>query len=92
MSQVAADYSLSAVKLNKILHQEKVQDKVNNQWLLYSKHQNKGYTKLQTVDVTHSDGSRSVKMNTRWTQKGRLFIYEILTRRGIVPEMDKKIV
>ncbi|MBZ8121434.1 phage antirepressor KilAC domain-containing protein [Bacillus thuringiensis] len=92
VSQVAADYSLSAIKLNKILNQEKVQYKVNNQWLLYSKHQNKGYTKSQTVDVTHSDGSRSVKMNTRWTQKGRLFIHEILTRRGIVPEMDKKIV
>ncbi|MGQ0419532.1 phage antirepressor KilAC domain-containing protein, partial [Bacillus sp. HC-Mk] len=92
VSQVAADYSLSAIKLNKILNQEKVQYKVNNQWLLYSKHQNKGYTKSQTVDVTHSDGSRSVKMNTRWTQKGRLFIHEILSRRGIVPEMDKKIV
>ncbi|ARJ21151.1 DNA-binding protein [Bacillus mycoides] len=92
VSQVAADYSLSAIKLNKILNQEKVQYKVNNQWLLYSKHQNKGYTKSRTVDVTHSDGSRSVKMNTRWTQKGRLFIHEILTRRGIVPEMDKKIV
>ncbi|MED2752660.1 phage antirepressor [Bacillus thuringiensis] len=91
-SQVAADYGLSAVRLNKILNDEKVQYKVNKQWLLYSKHQNKGYTKSQTVDVTHSDGSRSVKMNTRWTQKGRLFIHEILTRRGIIPEMDKEAV
>ncbi|MDR4147901.1 phage antirepressor KilAC domain-containing protein [Bacillus thuringiensis] len=89
VSQVAADYGLSAMKLNKILKDEKVQYKVNNQWLLYSKHQNKGYTKSKTVDVTHSDGSRSVKMNTRWTQKGRLFIHEILTKRGIIPEMDK---
>ncbi|BAR82937.1 prophage antirepressor [Bacillus thuringiensis serovar tolworthi] len=92
VSQVAADYGLSAVRLNKILSDEKVQYKVNKQWLLYSKHQNKGYTKSQTVDVTHSDGSKSVKMNTRWTQKGRLFIHGILSRRGIVPEMDKKIV
>jgi len=90
VSQVAADYGLSAFRLNKILNDEKIQYKVNNQWLLYSKHQNKGYTKSQTVDVTHSDGSRLVKMNTRWTQKGRLFIHEILTRRGIIPEMDKK--
>ncbi|MGH0886498.1 phage antirepressor KilAC domain-containing protein [Bacillus cereus] len=92
VSQVAADYGLSAVRLNKILNDEKVQYKVNKQWLLYSKHQNKGYTKSQTVDVTHSDGSRSVKMNTRWTQKGRLFIHEILTKRGIIPEMDKEAV
>ncbi|MEB4814601.1 DNA-binding protein [Bacillus thuringiensis] len=92
VSQVAADYGLSAMKLNKILKEEKVQYKVNNQWLLYSKHQNKGYTKSQTVDVTHSDGSQSIKMNTRWTQKGRLFIHDILTKRGIIPEMDKEAV
>ncbi|MGG4305971.1 phage antirepressor [Bacillus wiedmannii] len=92
VSQVAADYGLSAMKVNKILKEEKVQYKVNNQWLLYSKHQNKGYTKSQTVDVTHSDGSRSVKMNTRWTQKGRLFIHELLTKRGIIPEMDREAV
>ncbi|PWE71486.1 DNA-binding protein [Bacillus cereus] len=89
VSQIAADYGLSAMKLNKILNDEKVQYKVNNQWLLYSKHQNKGYTKSKTVDVVHTDGSRSVKMNTRWTQKGRLFIHELLTKRGIIPEMDR---
>ncbi|KAB2502346.1 DNA-binding protein [Bacillus cereus] len=92
VSQVAADYGLSAMKLNKILNDEKVQYKVNNQWLLYSKHQNKGYTKSKTVDVVHTDGSRSVKMNTRWTQKGRLFIHELLTKRGIIPEMDREAV
>jgi len=90
VSQVAADYGLSAMRLNKILKEEKIQYKVNDQWLLYSKHQNKGYTKSKTVDVTHSDGSRSVKMNTRWTQKGRIFIHEILTKQGTIPEMDKE--
>lgn len=92
VSQIAADYGLSAVRLNKILKDEKIQYKVNNQWLLYAKHQNKGYTKSQTIDVTHSDGSKSVKMNTRWTQKGRLFIHDMLTKRGIIPEMDKEAV
>ncbi|ANS45840.1 DNA-binding protein [Bacillus thuringiensis] len=92
VSQIAADYGLSAVRLNKILKDEKVQYKVNNQWLLYAKHQNKGYTKSQTIDVTHSDGSKSIKMNTRWTQKGRLFIHDMLTKRGIIPEMDKEAV
>ncbi|AOM13826.1 phage antirepressor KilAC domain-containing protein [Bacillus thuringiensis] len=90
VSQIAADYGLSAVRLNKILKDEKVQYKVNNQWLLYAKHQNKGYTKSQTIDVTHSDGSKSIKMNTRWTQKGRLFIHDMLAKRGIIPEMDKE--
>ncbi len=80
VSQIAADYGLSAVRLNKILRDEKVEYKVNNQWLLYAKHQNKGYTKSQIIDVTHSGGSKSVKMNTRWTQKGRLFIHDMLTK------------
>ncbi|AEA14315.1 MULTISPECIES: phage antirepressor KilAC domain-containing protein [Bacillus] len=92
VSQIAADYGLSAVRLNKILKDEKIQYKVNNQWLLYAKHQNKGYTKSQTIDVTHSDGSKSVKMNTRWTQKGRLFIHDMLTKQGIIPEMDREAV
>jgi phage antirepressor YoqD-like protein len=51
-----------------------------------------GYTKSQTMDVTHSDGSKSVKMNTHWTQKGRLFIHDMLTKRGIIPEMDREAV
>ncbi|MGU3462945.1 phage antirepressor KilAC domain-containing protein [Bacillus sp. D48C] len=92
VSQIAADYGLSAMRLNKILNDEKVQYKVNNQWLLYSKHQNKGYTKSKTVDVVHTDGSRSVKMNTRWKQKGRIFIHELLKKRGIIPEMDREAV
>ncbi|PEN90112.1 DNA-binding protein [Bacillus cereus] len=92
VSQIAADYGLSAVRFNKILKDEKVQYKVNDQWLLYAKHQNKGYTKSQTIDVTHSDGSKSVKMNTRWTQKGRLFIHDMLTKRGVIPEMDREAV
>ncbi|MDP7979107.1 phage antirepressor [Bacillus sp. WLY-B-L8] len=91
VSQIAADYGISAQGLNKVLKEEKVQYKVNEQWLLYSNYRNQGYTKSKTVDVTHTDGTRSVKMNTRWTQKGRLFIHEILAKRGIIPEMDKEI-
>jgi len=75
VSQIAADYGLSAQNLNKILNKEKIQYKLNDQWLLYANYRNQGYTKSKTVDVIHSDGSRSVKMNTRWTQKGRLFIF-----------------
>lgn len=89
ITQIAKDYGLSGRQLNKILHEEKVQFKQNGQWLLYKKHQDCGYTKSQTIDVIHNDGSRSVKMNTRWTQKGRLFIHEILTKRGIIANMDR---
>lgn len=92
ITQIAKDYGLSGQELNKILNEEKVQYKLNSQWLLYRKYQDKGYTKSQTIDVIHSDGSQTVKMNTRWTQKGRLFIHEILNQRNIVPVLDRELV
>lgn len=78
ITQIAADYGLSAKKLNKILNEEKIQHKVNDQWILYSNMMNKGYTKSETIDIERSDGRIETKMYTRWTQKGRLKIHEIL--------------
>ena len=90
-SQVAADYDLSARALNQILHEEGVQHNVNGQWILYRKHMGMGYTKSKTIPITRSDGSPDTKMHTQWTQKGRMMIHEILTRRGIKAVMDKMI-
>lgn len=90
VTQIAKDYGISGKELNKILHEERVQYKQNEQWLLYSKHQNMGYTKSTTLDILHNSGERSVRMNTRWTQKGRLFIHELLSKRGIIPFMDRE--
>jgi Rha family phage regulatory protein len=92
VTQIAKDYDLSGQELNKILHKEKVQYKLNGQWLLYREHQGKGYTKSKTNDFTHSDGRKGVRMDTRWTQKGRLFIHEILKSKGIVPVLDRELV
>ena len=90
-SQIAADYDLSARTLNKILHEEGVQHNVNGQWILYRKHMGMGYTKSKTIPITRSDGSPDTKLHTQWTQKGRMMIHEILTRRGIKAVMDKEI-
>ncbi|CDQ22552.1 phage antirepressor KilAC domain-containing protein [Halobacillus karajensis] len=87
-SQIAADYGMSANKLNKLLHEFGVQYKVNGQWLLYSKHKSEGYTKSKTTEVQKKDGTTKVVMNTRWRQKGRLFIYETLKKQDIFPLMD----
>ena len=88
-TQIAADYDLTAKKLNKILHQEGIQRYVNGQWILYQKHMGLGYTQSETIPITRSDGRADTVMHTRWTQKGRLMIHEILTRRGIVAVMDR---
>lgn len=90
VTQIAKDYELSGIALNKILHEERVQYKQNEQWLLYATHTNKGYTQSTTIHFIDSKGNPDTTINTRWTQKGRLFIHEILAKRGIVPYMDRK--
>ena len=90
-SQIAADYDISAKKLNKILHEEGIQRNVNGQWILYQRHMGKGYTKSVTIPITHSDGRPDTVMHTHWTQKGRLLIHEILTKRGILAVMDREV-
>lgn len=89
ITQIAADYGLSAKALNKILNEQGLIRKVGGQWVLYSNHMQKGYTKSETIDVTRSDGSIKVVMNTKWTQKGRLKIHELLTAIGVLANMDK---
>jgi len=88
-SQIAADYDLSARALNKILHDEGIQHNVGGQWILYQKYMGKGYTKSETISIVHRDGTPGTKMFTKWTQKGRLLIHEILTARGIRAVMDR---
>ena len=89
-TQIAADYGMSAKELNRILFQEGVQHKVNGQWILYKKYMGKGLTVSRTIHFLHSDGRPDTKMNTCWTQKGRMMIHNILTGRGIVALMDRE--
>lgn len=84
VTQIASDYGISATKLNSILHEEKIQRKVNGQWILYLEYQNKGYTKSETINV----GNGRIKLQTKWTQKGRLKIHEILTKLGYKANAD----
>lgn len=90
-SQIAADYGLTAQKLNKILHDGGIQRNMNGQWLLYAKHMGRGYTKSKTIQIIRSDGRPDTIMQTQWTQKGRLMIHEILTARGIEAVMDRRV-
>lgn len=43
----------------------------------------------ETVSITHADGREAVKMNTKWTQKGRLFLYDTLKKEDIVPVIER---
>ncbi|MCY1585623.1 phage antirepressor [Staphylococcus pettenkoferi] len=81
-TQIAADYGISAQKLNKLLHEARLQRKVNKQWVLYSEHMGKSYTESDTIPIVRSDGREDTVLQTRWTQKGRLKIHEVMTDFG----------
>ncbi|MDE6019975.1 MAG: phage antirepressor KilAC domain-containing protein [Ruminococcus sp.] len=90
ITQIAKDYGMSGKMLNKKLHELGVQYKQSAQWLLYAKYQDKGYTHSETVNIKRSDGRPEIKMNTKWTQKGRLFLYELLKADGVLPLIEQE--
>lgn len=91
IGQIAKDYGMSAQALNKLLYDLKVQYKQSGQWLLYSKHHSKGLTHSDTTEIEHKDGSTSVRMHTKWTQNGRLFLYELLKQNNILPMIEQEV-
>ncbi len=86
ITQIAKEYGLSAVKLNKFLHEKKIQYCVNGQWLLYADYQDKGYIKSVHVRLENNTS----REHSQWTQKGRLFLYEYLKKYGIIPLMEQR--
>jgi len=87
ISKIAKDYGMSGRALNKLLHELGVQYKMGNCWLLYQEYADQGYTQSKTHAI---DAERSV-MHTYWTQKGRLFIYDLLkNKKGILPVIERE--
>ncbi len=90
VNQIAKDYGMSGTEMNKRLHKLRVQYKQSGQWLLYKPYQSSGYTHSETIDIEHKDGRKDVAMHTKWTQKGRLFIYDLMKKQGILPLIERK--
>lgn len=90
ITQIAKDYGMSGQAMNQKLHELGIQYNQGGQWLLYSKYHDKGFTHSQTIDITRTDGRPDTKLNTKWTQKGRLFIYELLKRNRILPMIERE--
>lgn len=89
ISVIAKDYGLSAVKLNRILHEEGVQFKQGKTWLLYQDYANQGLTHTKTYTTTTNDGKERTVTHTQWTQKGRHLIHDILKRNGYLSTTEK---
>lgn len=89
ISVIAKDYGWSAKKMNKYLHKKGVQFKQGAIWLLYQDYAELGYTSTKTHSYNGNDGTIHTKPHTYWTQKGRLFIYDLLKSDGIVPLIEQ---
>ena len=90
ITQIAKDYGMSGRSMNELLHDLGVQYKQSGQWMLYAEYQGEGYTHSQTVDIQRSGGRKDVVMHTKWTQKGRLFLYDLLKEEGFLPLIEQQ--
>lgn len=86
VTQIAKDYGKSAKWLNQKLHELGVQYNQSGTWLLYQNHAENGYTQSTTHVIDESKN----KLFTKWTQKGRLFIYELLKDNDILPMIERE--
>ena len=91
ISVITKDYGFSAIKMNKLLHRLGVQFKQGKIWLLYQDYAEEGYTCTKTHAFPKGNGEIGSKVHTYWTQKGRLFIYDLLKSEGYVPLIEKKV-
>lgn len=89
ITEIAKDYGKSAKWLNSLLHELGIQFKQGNIWLLYQKYASCGYTNTRTHNYLGNDGNTHAKVHTYWTQKGRIFIYDLLKSRNILPNVEK---
>lgn len=88
ITQIAQDYGMSGQRMNKLLHGLRIQYKVGDQWILYAEYKDKCYVSSETIHFVTSEGIPCTTLNTKWTQKGRLFLYDILKKEGILPKME----
>lgn len=90
ITQIAKDYGMSGTQMNKKLHELGVQYKQSGQWLLYTGIQGNGYTHSETINITRTGGIADISMITKWTQKGRLFLYDLLKQNYLLPLIERK--
>lgn len=90
ITQIAKDYGMSGRALNATLHDFGVIYKQGETWFLYAKYQKTGWTHSETIMVNKKDGTQKAALNTKWTQKGRLGLYELLKAHGILPLIERE--
>ena len=88
---IAKDYGMSCQRFNKLLNDLGIQFKQSGVWMLYAKYQAQGYMKNKTHNYASTDGIQHSREHSYWTQKGRLFLYEMLKQKGVLPLVEQGI-
>lgn len=81
VSVIAKDYGMTSITFNQLLHELSIQYRVGSTWVLYQKYADKSYTETRTC----VKDDRIAWVHTRWTQKGRHFLYQFLKSKGYAP-------
>ena len=89
ISVIAKDYGWSAQKMNQELRTRHVQYQQGRIWLLYQEYAEQGYTVTKTSVSEDANGVSHSHVHTYWIQKGRLFIYDLLKKDGILPLIER---
>lgn len=73
-SEIAKELGMkSAIALNKLLEEKRIQYKQNGTWLMYSEYSEKGYTSVKQIQLDNG----TIQYDRRWTGKGRDFIINL---------------
>lgn len=88
ITAIAKDYGKSAQWFNEYLHKLGVQFKRGGLWILYQQYAEQGYTSTKTHTYSKEDGFAHSKVHTYWTQKGRLFLYDLLKNHNVLPLIE----
>lgn len=87
-TSIASDYGMTPQKFNKLLHSLGIQKKVGGVWIPFAKYISQGYTKIST-DPNPNSKHGGTYTYSKWTQKGRLFLYETLKKKGVLPLIER---
>ena len=89
VTEIAKDYGMSATGFNKMLYEFGIQYKQSGVWFLYAKYQSEGYTQTKTANYNRPDGTQGSRVHMYWSQKGRLFLYDFLKSKDVLPMIER---